>query len=122
MELIFWGATEDVTGSMTFLRLPEGMIAIDSGFAQGSAETEKFNDLSLPFDPHDLKAVILTHAHLDHSGYLPLLVKNGFKGTIWCTKPTAQLARIILRDSASLDDQDYYDDGDVSRTLQRVIS
>jgi metallo-beta-lactamase family protein len=120
MEITFWGATEDVTGSMTFVRMQEGLIAIDSGFTQGSAEALKLNDLQLPYHPGDIKAVILTHAHLDHSGYLPLLVKKGFKGPVYCTKATAHLARIILKDSASLEDQSYYEDEDVTKTLQLI--
>jgi metallo-beta-lactamase family protein len=120
MELIFWGATDDVTGSMTYVKLPEGLIAIDCGLAQGMRETERLNDLPLPFPPSDLKAVILTHAHLDHSGKLPLLVKKGFKGSIYCTNATAQLAKIILQDSATLDDQKYYDEDDVKLTLNLI--
>ncbi len=103
MELIFWGATEDVTGSLTFVRLPEGIIAIDAGLYQGSAEAEKLNDLGLPIAPAELEAIILTHAHLDHSGLLPRLVAKGFKGAVYCTRPTAHLVKIILEDSAGLD-------------------
>jgi metallo-beta-lactamase family protein len=117
MELIFWGATEDVTGSMTFLSLPEGLMAIDCGLFQGNGEASKLNELPFPFPARDLKAVVLTHAHLDHSGLLPRLVKEGFKGKIICTRPTAQLARIILKDSASLPDQTLYDGEDVNRVL-----
>lgn len=118
MEIIFWGATEDVTGSLTFVKLPEGMIAVDAGLNQGSIETERLNDLPLPFEPKDLKAIILTHAHLDHSGFLPFLVKKGFKGPIYCTRPTLALARIILQDSASLDNQHYYDEAEANSTIK----
>lgn len=117
MELTFWGATEDVTGSMTFVQMPEGLIAIDAGFNQGTRETEKLNDLALPYHPKDIKAIILTHAHLDHSGFLPLLVKKGFRGPIYCTRPTAKLASVILKDSASLNDQKHYDGSDVTSTI-----
>lgn len=119
MKVTFWGATEDVTGSMTFVHMPEGLMVIDSGLAQGSAETEAMNEQRLPFKANEIKAMIITHAHLDHSGYIPLLVKHGFKGKIYCTKPTAGLVRIILRDSASLEDA-YYDDGDVTAALNMV--
>lgn len=118
MEITFWGATEDVTGSMTFVKMPEGLIAIDCGMNQGPFEIERLNELPLPFPPSDIKAIILTHAHLDHSGFLPLLVSKGFRGTIYCTKPTSRLAGIILKDSASLDDQRFYDSADVTQTLQ----
>ncbi len=104
MELIFWGATEDVTGSLTFVRLPAGTIAVDAGLYQGSADTEKLNDLGLPIPPAELAAVILTHAHLDHSGLLSRLVAKGFQGPVFCTQPTAHLAKIILEDSAGLDE------------------
>jgi metallo-beta-lactamase family protein len=117
MEIIFWGATEDVTGSMTFVLLPEGIIAVDCGLSQGYSESQKLNELPFPFPAKDIKVVVLTHAHLDHSGLLPRLVKEGFKGKIICTKPTAQLARIILKDSATLPDQNLYDEEDVNRTL-----
>lgn len=118
MELIFWGATEDVTGSLTYVEMPEGLLVIDAGLSQGTWQTEMMNELPLPFEASKVKAVILTHAHLDHSGYLPVLFKHGFRGQIYCTKATAKLASIILRDSASLDDQDYYDESDVAKTIQ----
>ena len=117
MKITFWGATEDVTGSMTFVHLPEGLIAIDCGMAQGSRDTQKLNELKPIFPTTDIKAVILTHAHLDHSGLLPRLVKEGFRGPIYCTLPTSRLAQVILRDSASLNKDDFYDDEDVTRTL-----
>ena len=120
MELTFWGATEDVTGSMTFVHMPEGLLVIDSGLSQGGALAQKLNELPLPYQASEIKAIILTHAHFDHSGYLPVLVKHGFKGHIYCTKPTARLAGIILKDSASLEDQDFYDSADVAKTLQMI--
>lgn len=119
MKVTFWGATEDVTGSMTFVHMPEGLMVVDSGLSQGTSETEALNELPLPFRPNEIKAMIITHAHLDHSGYIPLLVKKGFKGRIYCTKATSYLIRIILRDSASLDDA-YYDDGDVTAALNMI--
>lgn len=119
MKVTFWGATEDVTGSMTFVHMPEGLMVIDAGLSQGTSETESMNELPLPFEPREIKALIVTHAHLDHSGYLPLLVKKGFKGPIYCTRPTSHLIRIILRDSASLEDA-YYDDANVTATLNMI--
>jgi metallo-beta-lactamase family protein len=120
MRINFWGATDDVTGSMTFLNFPEGKILIDCGLAQGTPETEKINSIPLPFSPSEIKAVIITHAHLDHSGYLPRLVKNGFRGTVFCTPPTAKIMRIILLDSAKLNEDGFYDVEDVQKTLQLV--
>lgn len=120
MNIHFWGSTDDVTGSMTFLNLPEGKILIDCGLAQGTQDIEKINNLPLPFPPSEIKAVVLTHAHLDHSGFLPRLVKKGFKGRIYCTPPTAKLIRIILLDSAKLNEEDFYGEEDVVHTLQQV--
>jgi metallo-beta-lactamase family protein len=120
MEIIFWGSTEEVTGSMTFVRLPEGLICVDAGLYQGTVETEALNEKPLPFKPHEIMAIILTHAHLDHSGYLPFLIKNGFKGKIFCTKPTEALIKIILEDSAKIPDQNYYDQEHVKETLKHI--
>jgi metallo-beta-lactamase family protein len=122
MEIIFWGSTEEVTGSMTFVRLPEGLICVDAGLYQGTEETEALNEKPLPFNPNEINAVILTHAHLDHSGYLPLLIKNGFKGNIFCTRPTAALIKIILEDSAKIPDQHYYDVEHVKETLKHLTT
>lgn len=120
MKITFWGATEDVTGSMTFVDLPKGKILVDCGLAQGNLKTKELNHEKLPFHPKEIKAVIVTHAHLDHSGYLPKLVKDGFKGPIYCTSATAKLIRIILRDAASLNEEELYSDDDVTATLHRV--
>lgn len=102
MKLEFIGAINDVTGSMTLLEVPEGKLLIDSGLYQGISSTTKRNLHPLPFDPKTLSAVILTHAHLDHSGFIPRLVRLGFRGEIYCTKPTMKLATIIMSDSARL--------------------
>lgn len=120
MKIHFWGATEEVTGSMTFITLPEGKILVDCGLTQGTPEVEKLNSIALPFPPSEIKAVIITHAHLDHSGYLPRIVKKGFKGPIFCTPPTAKLMRIILLDSAKLNEDSFYEEEDVTKTLQLV--
>lgn len=118
MKLHFWGATEGVTGSMTVLELPNGKVLIDCGLVQGEKEATKKNHRELPFDAKEIKAVILTHAHLDHSGFLPKLVKDGFRGPIYSTKATKELALIILSDSAKLQeltDDPLYTAEDVGR-------
>jgi metallo-beta-lactamase family protein len=120
MKLHFWGATDEVTGSMTFLELPQGLAMIDCGLTQGTPQTEEINLRPLPFLPSKISAVIITHAHLDHSGYLPRLVKKGFKGPIYCTPPTAKLMRIILLDSAKLNEDEFYDKNDVQETLHLI--
>lgn len=120
MKIHFWGATDDVTGSMTFIDLPEGRILVDCGLVQGTEIAEKLNSLPLPYPTKEIDAIILTHAHLDHSGYLPRIVKNGFNGHIHCTPATARLARIILLDSAKLNEDNFYDEKDVQKTLQQI--
>lgn len=102
MKLKFIGATQDVTGSMTLLENSHGKILIDCGLYQGIDEIVKKNLRPLPFNPKEITAIILTHAHLDHSGCIPRLVKLGFRGNIYCTKPTMKLARIIMSDSAGI--------------------
>ena len=102
MKLQFLGATDDVTGSMTLLHSPEGLLLVDAGLYQGTHDVTIKNIRNLPFDPKELKAIFLTHAHLDHCGFIPRLTKLGFRGVIYCTKPTVKLARIIMTDSAHL--------------------
>lgn len=102
MKLKFIGATKDVTGSMTLLETSQGKILIDCGLYQGIDETVKRNLKPLPFIPTEIDAIVLTHAHLDHSGCIPRLVKLGFRGNIYCTKPTMKLARLIMQDSAEI--------------------
>jgi metallo-beta-lactamase family protein len=102
MKIKFIGATNDVTGSMTLLKTDEGQYLIDCGLYQGLEETVRQNLIPLPFKPSEIKAIFLTHAHLDHSGNIPRLVKLGFRGAIYCTKATVKLARFIMSDSAEL--------------------
>lgn len=120
MKIEFIGATDEVTGSMTLVELPEGKILIDCGLHQGLSETIEKNKQPLPFPAEVIKAVFLTHAHLDHSGYLPKLVKSGFRGNIFCTVGTQKLAQIILKDSANIHDEisdQLYNSEDVNITI-----
>ncbi len=102
MKLKFIGAIDEVTGSMTLLETTSGKILIDCGLHQGLDFIVKKNLEPLPFEVRDISAVILTHAHLDHSGLIPHLVKLGFRGNIYATKPTLKLAKIIMADSAHI--------------------
>lgn len=102
MKLQFIGAIDDVTGSMTLLECSEGKILIDCGLFQGTNDIVKFNLRPLPFNPKEIKAIILTHAHLDHSGFIPRLVRLGFRGNIYATKATLKLAHLIMLDSAEI--------------------
>ncbi|MFD1292753.1 MBL fold metallo-hydrolase RNA specificity domain-containing protein [Lutibacter holmesii] len=106
MKLTFFGGAETVTGSKILIEVNYKKILIDCGLFQGLKELRKKNWEALPIDLNNLTSVILTHAHLDHSGYLPLLVKNGYKGFIYCTKPTRDLTEVILLDSGKIHEED----------------
>lgn len=116
MKITFWGGTESVTGSLSIVETSSEKIVIDCGMFQGLADVEVLNELPFPFDAKSITNVILTHAHLDHCGLLPKLVKEGFKGKIYATKGTFDLAKIVLKDAASISDE-HYDEADVTRTI-----
>ena len=100
MKLTFLGANHEVTGSRTLLEwLPGRYLLVDDGMTQGNDE---YINAPLPVSPGAVEYVFLTHAHIDHSGNLPLLVKQGFRGTIYCTAETANLCSIMLADSAHI--------------------
>ena len=96
----FYGGAQGVTGSCFLLKIRETQILVDCGLFQG-LESER-NYLKFPFNPKEIHYLILTHAHIDHCGRLPLLVKEGFQGEIICTKPTSQIAKIMLLDAAKV--------------------
>jgi metallo-beta-lactamase family protein len=107
MEITFHGAARNVTGSKHLLRLQDGTsVLLDCGMFQGLGEqTEDMNE-HFGFNPTKLDYMILSHAHIDHCGLIPRLVKEGFEGQIFCTAPTMDLARILLMDSAKIQEQD----------------
>jgi metallo-beta-lactamase family protein len=100
--LTFLGGVGTVTGSKFMVETDHARVLIDCGMFQGTADLRRRNWRSLPLDPADVHAVVLTHAHLDHCGYLPRLVRDGFRGPVFCTPNTARLVELILRDSAHL--------------------
>ncbi|WP_059413156.1 MBL fold metallo-hydrolase RNA specificity domain-containing protein [Cupriavidus basilensis] len=137
MQLQFLGATDTVTGSRYVLDTGHSRVMVDCGLFQGYKALRLRNWEPLPVDPARLDAVVLTHAHIDHSGYLPLLVRNGFRGRVFCTMGTAQLCNILLPDSAHLAEEDarfanregfsrhhpalpLYDGADAVRALRRL--
>ncbi len=103
-KVIFLGATQNVTGSRFLLETQGLRILIDCGLYQ-EREFQERNWARFPIEPETIQCVILTHSHLDHCGYLPKLVREGFKGEIYCTEPTAQIAEIALLDSAKLSEE-----------------
>lgn len=104
--LTFLGAAKTVTGSKYLLEAGGSRILIDCGLFQGLKELRERNWQGLPVQPSTIDAVVLTHAHIDHSGYLPRLVKQGFKGRVFCTPGTADLCRIMLPDAGRLAEED----------------
>ena len=101
MKLTIWGAAQQVTGSMHLLQLDNYTILIDCGLDYEKGSHQEHN-LFFPFNPEEIDLVILTHAHIDHSGNLPTLVRMGFDGQILCTGPTADLTEILLFDSVNI--------------------
>lgn len=132
-ELTFVGAAGTVTGSKHLVTVNGKRFFVDCGLFQGTRATTALNNAPLPVEPKDLEAVVVTHGHLDHIGYLPKLVRDGFSGTIYCTPPTQPLMQIVLEDAAHLQEElqrrgfehehpaappSYYDDRDVAQTLR----
>jgi metallo-beta-lactamase family protein len=106
MQLTFWGATETVTGSRFVVDAGPSRVLVDCGLFQGVKRQRLRNWAPFPVEPSSIDAVVLTHAHIDHSGYLPALVRDGFRGKIWCTPSTQGLAEILLPDSAYLQEEE----------------
>lgn len=106
MQIQFLGAAGTVTGSKYLLTTSSSKIFVDCGLFQGYKPLRLKNWEDLPFNPATLDAVVLTHAHLDHSGYLPSLIKQGFRGKIYCTEATYDLCKILLPDSGHLQEED----------------
>lgn len=102
----FLGAAGTVTGSKYLIELSDTRILIDCGLFQGLKRLRELNWSQLPVQVSSIDLVLLTHGHLDHTGYLPRLYKTGFKGDVWGTGPTLDIAEIILRDSAKLQEED----------------
>ncbi len=137
MKLSFYGAAKEVTGSCYCVEANGKKILIDCGMKQGQDEK---NGQKLPFPANEIDFVLLTHAHIDHSGRLPLLVKEGFRGKIYTVKPTRDLIEIMLKDSAKIQEMDakwenkkakregrkfvspLYSTSDVEGTLKLVVS
>ncbi len=105
-SLRFLGAAGTVTGSKFLLEQRNSRVLLDCGLFQGRKDLRLRNWAQAPFDVRLLDAIVLSHAHIDHSGYLPLIVREGFRGPVYCTPGTADLLEILLRDSAKLQEED----------------
>ena len=137
-KISFYGGTGTVTGSKYLLESNGKKILVDCGLFQGLRELRERNWDKLPFNPEEVDAVIITHAHIDHTGFLPRLVKLGFKGRVFTSRATGDLMKILLPDSARLQEEeaDYrnkkgltkhspalplYDEDDAKETLKRLV-
>ncbi len=107
MKVSFHGAAQGVTGSCYLLQCGHSRILVDCGFFQGNRELDEDNAEPFGFDPRDVDFLLLTHAHIDHCGRIPLLVKRGFRGEIITTDATRELARITLLDAARLEEEEF---------------
>ena len=106
MKLRFLGGVDTVTGSRHLLKTDLHRVLVDCGLYQGVKSLRRRNWAAFPEEPASIDAVLLTHGHIDHSGYLPVLVKHGFKGRIRCTRSTFELCRILLPDAGHLQEED----------------
>jgi metallo-beta-lactamase family protein len=106
LTLGFLGATGTVTGSRFLLEGERGRLLVDSGLFQGERAVRSLNWEPFAVDPGTLDAVVITHAHLDHCGFLPVLARDGFVGPVFCTSATARLVAIVLRDAAHLQEEE----------------
>ncbi|HJU07235.1 MAG TPA: MBL fold metallo-hydrolase, partial [Rhodanobacteraceae bacterium] len=109
MDITFYGAAGEVTGSCHLVSAAGKRVLLDCGMVQGDRDADARNAAEFPFDPKSIDALVLSHAHLDHCGRIPLLVKRGFSGPIYTTSATADLANIIMSDSAHIADMDARD-------------
>lgn len=131
-EVTFVGAAGTVTGSKHLIAVDGKFVFVDCGLFQGTKDVTALNDVPLPVAPGEIDAVVVTHGHIDHVGYLPKLVRDGFRGSIYSTPPTRALMGIVLEDAANLQAHlskrgmhhesyappAYYGEADVQRTLQ----
>ena len=106
MKLSFHGADQDVTGSCHLIEAAGRRVLVDCGLFQGGRAEREMNAHDFGFDPRAIDTILLTHAHLDQCGRIPLLVKRGFRGEIVCTPPTRELARLVMLDAARLQEED----------------
>lgn len=140
MQIQFWGAARTVTGSMHLLTINGKRLLLDCGLYQGKRDEANERNSQLPFAAKSIDACVLSHAHMDHSGVLPVLTKSGFEGHIYCTSATRDLSAVMLRDSAHIQESDatylnkrnaerglppikpIYTEADATHTLQHFVA
>lgn len=136
MDITFAGAAREVTGSCHLVRVGDKRVALDCGMFQGRRSESDRSNRMLPLPVDELSAVVLSHAHIDHAGRIPFLVRNGYQGPIYCTPATRDLSAYMLMDSAFIQEKDaehlrkrgrgfvepLYDSRDVARTLERMVA
>src|SRR5690242_6904128 len=105
-SVTFWGAAQSVTGSMHLIEVGSQRLLLDCGLVRGRRDEARQRNLHFPFDPAALDAVVLSHAHTDHCGNLPNMVRQGFRGPIYCTPATRDLLAVMLADSARIQEDD----------------
>ncbi|HEY9868999.1 MAG TPA: MBL fold metallo-hydrolase, partial [Candidatus Obscuribacterales bacterium] len=106
MEVTLYGAAGEVTGSCYLVETGSARVLVDCGLFQGSEKVERLNRIPRPLTSKRIDAVVLTHAHLDHTGRLPLLVKSGYRGDVYATHGSLDVTRLILNDAANIQLQD----------------
>ncbi len=106
MRIEFLGAAHVVTGSCYLLHVGDHRYLVDCGMYQGTRRLREMNYEEFPFNPAEIEAVFLTHAHIDHCGRIPRLVREGFRGKVYATQSTCDLVRIMLPDSAHIQESD----------------
>src|SRR5256885_16858303 len=105
MRIQFCGADRPVTGSCHLIEINGARVLLDCGMYQGKRDVARAMNEALPDNPKNIDAVILSHGHLDHCGRLPVLTRAGYGGPIYCTPATAEVARIVLEDSAKIQEE-----------------
>ena len=106
VKLTFWGAAGAVTGSMHLLETGGKRILLDCGMSQGRRKESDRKNRNFPYQGSSIDAVVLSHAHIDHSGNLPRLIRQGFRGPIYCTPQTRELTALMLADSARIQEEE----------------